>query len=62
MGGFLTIDYCFPYCFLEIFVGGRKSRWGIPQSPLGKTLEKDSQDAIAGNSNVLLTQCSVINS
>ena len=21
MGGFLTIGYCFPYCFLEIFVG-----------------------------------------
>ena len=20
-GGFLTIAYCFPYCFLEIFVG-----------------------------------------
>ena len=23
MGGFLTISYCFPYCFLEIFVGGQ---------------------------------------
>ena len=22
-GGFLTIGYCFPYCFLEIFVGGK---------------------------------------
>ena len=21
--GFSTIDYCFPYCFLEIFVGGQ---------------------------------------
>ena len=23
MGGFSTIGYCFPYCFLEIFVGGQ---------------------------------------
>ena len=23
MGGFLTIGYCFPYCFLETFVGGQ---------------------------------------
>ena len=22
-GGILTIGYCFPYCFLEIFVGGQ---------------------------------------
>ena len=23
MAGFLTIGYCFPYCFLEIFVGDK---------------------------------------
>ena len=23
MGGFLTIDYCFPCCFLEIFMEGQ---------------------------------------
>ena len=22
-GGFLTIGYCFPYCFLKIFVGNK---------------------------------------
>ena len=37
MGGFLIIGYCFPYCFLEIFLGeqgldgGGQSRvGGIP--------------------------------
>ena len=36
-GGFLTIGYCFPYCFLEIFVrgqgldgGGQSHDRGIP--------------------------------
>ena len=44
MGGFLTIGYCFPYCFLEIFVGGQgldgggQSCDGDP--PLGETLGK----------------------
>ena len=40
MGGFLTISYCFPYCFLEMFVGedkalmeGTESRWGITPVP-----------------------------
>ena len=28
MGAFLTIGYCFPYCFLEIFVEGN-GRTGI---------------------------------
>ena len=51
-GGFLrigyclrTIGYCFPYCFLEIFVGdkalmeGDKVAMGDPPvPPLGKTL------------------------
>ena len=23
MGGFLTIGYCFPYCFLKIFPGDK---------------------------------------
>ena len=23
MGGLLTIGYCFPYCFLQIFVGDK---------------------------------------
>ena len=53
MGGFLTIGYClriirycFPYCFLEIFVGRDKALMegdkvmmgGSPNSSLGKTL------------------------
>ena len=52
MGGFLTTDYyyyylrtighCFPYCFLEIFVGGQGIDGGekvmMGGSPLGKTL------------------------
>ena len=48
MRGFLTIGYCFPYYFLEIFLwgggqgfdGGDKVVMGIPPSPppLGKTL------------------------
>ena len=58
MGGFLTIDYClraigycFPYCFLEIFVGGQgldggdKVAMGDP--PVPPTRE------------TLLTQCCV---
>ena len=45
--GFLIIGYCFPYCFLEIFVGegqdlnggGQSRDGGIPPvPPLGKTL------------------------
>ena len=43
-GGFLTIGYCFLFCFLEIFVGGDKALiegnivvMGDP--PLGKTLK-----------------------
>ena len=45
MGGFLTIRYCFPYCFLEIVLGGQgldgggQSRDGVPPvPPLEKTL------------------------
>ena len=52
MGGFLTIGYClratgycFPYCFLENFVGGKALMevhkvviWDPPSPPLGKTL------------------------
>ena len=52
MEGFLTMGYCFPYCFLEIFVGGQgldgggQSRDGVPQSPpppLGKTLDMQTE-------------------
>ena len=50
MGGFLTIGYCFPYCFLETFVGGQgldggeKVVMGIPQ--LGKTLSAGSYSQV----------------
>ena len=43
-GGFLTISYCFPYCFLEIFWGGQgldgegESRDSSPVPPPEKTL------------------------
>ena len=51
MGGFLTIGYCFPYCFLEIFVGdkalmeGDKVVMGGSPSPppLGKTLVSEEK-------------------
>ena len=47
MEGFLTISYCFPYCFL-IFVGGQGFDEGgqshdggiLPVPPPGKTLER----------------------
>ena len=45
MGGFLTIGYCFPYCFPEIFWGTRPLMEGDkvvmefpPVPPLGETL------------------------
>ena len=42
VAGLTSGGYCFPYCFLETFVGGQgldgggQSRDGVP--PLGKTL------------------------
>ena len=43
MGGFLTVGYSFPYCFLEIFVGGqgldRGGKFVIGGSPSPPTRE-----------------------
>ena len=44
-GGFLTIDHCYSYCFLEIFVGATRSGWRDQSldgriSPVTTTREK----------------------
>ena len=68
MGGFLTIGYClrtigflrttgycFPYCFLKIYVGGQSLDGGDivmmgdpPVSPLGKTLSRAKRHQLPG--------------